>query len=108
MKGQAFRVNYNHPILQLAHERDYIYPYDPIWNVINTGQSKVVRVIRNDERDISESCAHPIHLHENDFQVLAHGKGEWDRVITKPQNPLRRLTQILQPPAYLVRVCSLS
>ncbi|KAK7729103.1 hypothetical protein SLS53_009318 [Cytospora paraplurivora] len=102
MNGQAFRANYNHPILELAHERNYTYPYDPEWNVINTGQSKVVRVIWNNERNKSESFAHPIHLHGHDFQVLAQGIGEWDGVITNPQNPLRRDTQILQPLGYLV------
>jgi FtsP/CotA-like multicopper oxidase with cupredoxin domain len=52
--------------------------------------------------------AHPMHLHGHDFHVLAEGFGEWDGVVTNPENTIRRDVQILQnaqdpnTPSYMV------
>ena len=50
---------------------------------------------------------HSMHLHGHSPWILAEGRGEWDGVITNPENPQRRDTQLLQPgtpeePSYLV------
>ncbi|KAG8164889.1 hypothetical protein KVR01_005164 [Diaporthe batatas] len=102
MNDIAFRGNMNHPIMGLLAEGNDSYPHDPQWNVYNTGTNGTVRIIFNNERDASESFAHPMHLHGHDFQVLAQGSGTWDGTITNPSNPLRRDTHILQPLGYLV------
>jgi FtsP/CotA-like multicopper oxidase with cupredoxin domain len=38
---------------------------------------------------------HPMHLHGHSFWVVAEGVGEWDGVITRPENPQRRDTHII-------------
>lgn len=102
MNGVAFRADYNDPILRLGGEGNLSYPEDPQWNVYNTGTNGTVRIVFNNEKNVSESFAHPMHLHGHDFQVLAQGRGTWDGIITNPTNPLRRDTHILQPMGYLV------
>lgn len=44
MNGSPFQANYNNPILLLANEKNYSYPYDPQWNVINLGSNSSVRI----------------------------------------------------------------
>src|SRR5690349_21195511 len=44
MDGSVFQANYNHPILLLANQKNYSYPYDPQWNVINFGANSSVRI----------------------------------------------------------------
>ncbi len=40
--------------------------------------------------------AHPMHLHGHNFWVVAEGTGEWNGTVTRPWNPQRRDTHILQ------------
>jgi len=35
MNGNSFQADYNDPILLLAQQKNYSYPYDPKWNVVN-------------------------------------------------------------------------
>ena len=48
---QAFRGDYNKPLLLLAQEKDQTY--EPEWNVIHPGESKTVRLIINNNSTIS-------------------------------------------------------
>ena len=103
MNGESFRANYDYPILVLANQGNFSYPYDPQWNVYNFGNNASVRLIVKNEFGAS----HPMHLHGHNFNVLAEGFGEWDGVITHQQNAQRRDTQLIQGgatnnPAYLV------
>ena len=44
MNGSPFQANYNNPILLLANQKNYSYPYDPQWNVIDLGTNSSVRI----------------------------------------------------------------
>lgn len=109
VNNQTFRVNYNEPVLKLANEGNFSYPSDPQWNVISTGDSKLIRVVwENQKFDPKDphlynlTLAHPMHLHGHDWQVLSAGFGEWDGTVTNPNNPLRRDTHMLPPNGHLV------
>lgn len=106
---QTFQVNYNEPVLKLANEGNFSYPSDPRWNVISTGDSKVVRVVWESQNFDPKNpqlynltFAHPMHMHGHDWQVLSSGFGEWDGTVANPKNPLRRDTHILPPNGHLV------
>jgi FtsP/CotA-like multicopper oxidase with cupredoxin domain len=62
-------------------------------NVYDIGGEGTVRLILYNS---FPNSGHPMHLHGQNFQVLAEGLGEWDGTITAPSNPSRRDTQILQ------------
>ncbi|KAL8923535.1 MAG: hypothetical protein Q9172_003071 [Xanthocarpia lactea] len=51
LNQQAFRGNYNRPLLLLAQETNQIY--NPEWNIIETGNSTTVRLIINNNSSIS-------------------------------------------------------
>lgn len=36
-----------------------------------------------------------MHLHGHSFWVVAEGVGQWDGVVTRPENPQRRDTQLM-------------
>jgi hypothetical protein len=44
MDGSVFQANFNNPILLLANQKNYSYPYDLQWNVINWGTNTSVRI----------------------------------------------------------------
>lgn len=44
MNGSPFQGDYNHPILLLADEKNYSYPLDPKWNVVNFDSNSSIRV----------------------------------------------------------------
>ncbi|KAL9101309.1 MAG: hypothetical protein Q9163_003421 [Psora crenata] len=44
MNGSPFQANYNHPILLLADQKNYSYPFDPQWNVVNFDTNSSIRV----------------------------------------------------------------
>ena len=44
MNGSPFQGDYNDPILLLADEKNYSYPLDPKWNVVNFGTNSSIRV----------------------------------------------------------------
>ncbi|KFX92691.1 hypothetical protein V490_05242 [Pseudogymnoascus sp. VKM F-3557] len=89
--NQSFRANFDHPILLLAKLGNTSYPDDPQWNVYNFGNSTSIRLILRNRIPIM----HPMHLHGHSFWVVAEGVGEWDGVITRPENPQRRDTHII-------------
>ncbi|KFZ07766.1 hypothetical protein V502_09754 [Pseudogymnoascus sp. VKM F-4520 (FW-2644)] len=98
MNGSPFQANYNNPILLLANQKNYSYPYDPQWNVIDLGTNSSVRInVWN-----NNSSPHPIHLHGHDMWVLHSGLDQWDGTIINPENPQRRDTQNLSPHGHLV------
>src|ERR1700710_1444443 len=84
-------MNESHPLLLLANLGNTSYPYDPQWNVFNFGESRSARLIVRQLQPLS----HPMHLHGHNFWVVAEGKGTWDGTITRPYNPQRRDTQLL-------------
>lgn len=57
MNGSTFQANYNNPILLLANQKNYSYPYDPQWNVIDFGTNSSVRIYvfnNNDSPHVSQ------------------------------------------------------
>lgn len=91
MNDVSFRANFNNPILLLANKGNTSYPEN--WNVINTQNSKVVRIILRNRT----GARHPMHLHGHNMQELASGSGlEWDGKITNPKNPARRDTHVIE------------
>ncbi len=51
LNQQAFRGNYNKPLLLFAQEKNQTY--EPEWNVVQPGDSKTVRLIINNNSSIS-------------------------------------------------------
>ena len=103
MNDVSFRANYDHPLLILANQGNFSYPYDPQWNVYNFGNNNSVRIILKN----TFPASHPMHLHGHNFNVLAEGVGQWDGNVKHIWNTQRRDVQLLQPgtsdnPGYLV------
>jgi hypothetical protein len=44
MNGSPFQGDYNDPVLLLAEQKNYSYPADPKWNVVNFGTNTSIRV----------------------------------------------------------------
>lgn len=108
MNNQTGGINYNEPVLKVADQGNFT-ALKPEWNVINTGNSSVVRLVwenqkfdSTDPQFFNETFAHPIHLHGHDYQVLSFGPGEWDGTIINSENPIRRDTTLLPPSGHLV------
>ncbi|KAL8960907.1 MAG: hypothetical protein Q9193_002460 [Seirophora villosa] len=98
MNRQAFRGNYNNPLLLLAQGKKN-RAYAPEWNVVEPGVSKSVRLVVQNNSTVS----HPMHLHGHDMYILHEGDGAWDgHTITNPQNPQRRDVQMLRPGGHIV------
>jgi len=109
LNNQTGRVNYNKPILRFANQDNFSGLSNPEWNILNTGDSNVVRLVwenrkvdPSDPNFFNRTFAHPIHLHGHDYQVLSYGPGEWDGTIINEANPMRRDTTILPPNGHLV------
>lgn len=98
VNGVSFRADYNAPVLLLANAVNTSYPYDPEWNVYNTGNATSVRLIVENETPV----AHPMHLHGHNMYVLSEGLGPWDGSVVNSGNPQRRDVQLLQPDGYMV------
>ncbi len=98
MNDSSFRADYNAPLLLLAKAGNTSYPYDPEWNVYNTGSNKTVRLVVIN----LTGAAHPMHLHGHNMFVLSEGVGDWDGTIVRANNPQRRDVQLLQPNGYMV------
>lgn len=97
MNDSSFRANFNNPILLLANKGNFTYPEN--WNVVNTQNSKVVRIVLINRTQ----AAHPMHLHGHNMQELASGPGtEWNGVVTNPKNPSRRDTHMLPAGGHFV------
>ena len=99
VNNSSFRADYNAPLLLLAKAGNTSYPYDPEWNVYNTGSNSSIRLVVNNPT----GAAHPMHLHGHNMYVLDEGLGEWDgSTVVRAQNPQRRDVQLLQPKGYMV------
>ncbi|EXJ66009.1 uncharacterized protein A1O5_10986 [Cladophialophora psammophila CBS 110553] len=92
MNNESFRANYDHPLLLLTKLGNTSYPYDPQWNVYNFHSNTSLRLIIRSLVPL----AHPMHLHGHNFWVVAQGTGEWNGTVTRPHNPQRRDTQMLE------------
>ena len=55
----TFRANFNNPLLLLAQQKNYSYPYNPEWNVYNFGNNKSIRLVINN----LYVAVHPMHIH---------------------------------------------
>ena len=94
----SFRADYNAPVLLLANAGNTSYPYDPGWNVFDTGNASSMRLVVENTTPV----AHPMHLHGHNMYVLNEGTGTWDCSIVNSGNPQRRDMQLLQPNGYIV------
>lgn len=82
------------PLLREAFDGKTSFPDHPEYNVANMGNATSIRLIVSNYFPVM----HNMHLHgKSNFWVLAEGTGEWDGVITNPENPQRRDGQQLGP-----------
>ncbi|KAI4862115.1 putative multicopper oxidase [Hypoxylon rubiginosum] len=112
LNNRTFHANYNLPVLKAVIEGtgSNTTTFDPLWNVLPTGDSKVFRIVwENQKFDPADpnlyalTFAHPMHLHGHDYQVLSAGPGPWDGSLdADASNALRRDTHILPPNGHLV------
>ncbi|KAI0204148.1 multicopper oxidase [Astrocystis sublimbata] len=97
--GVAARVDYNNPtLMQMKNDN---LDFDPDMNVYNFGSNTSVRIIVNNDTP----APHPMHAHGVNMYVLAHGAGNYSDsnfTITRPENPLRRDVQMVQPHGHVV------
>ena len=96
--GQAYRADYNEPLLYKVKDGQTSFPDDPQYNVYNMGNSSsVVLNVTN-----LTPFAHPFHLHGHTFFVLNVGQAGtvWDESVIEPENPMRRDTQIIPSGGY--------
>lgn len=97
MNNVTFRGDYNHPILLLSNLGNNSYP-NPEWNVENFRSNSSIRMVVNN----ANPRTHPMHLHGHNYLVEAVGNGTWDGIITRPDNPQRRDTQLVPGNGYMV------
>lgn len=97
LNEQAFRGDYNDPLLLQAQEQNQTY--DAEWNVVQPGDARTVRLIINNNSTVS----HPMHLHGHNMYILHEGDGFYDgQPFVNPANPQRRDTQMLRPSGHIV------
>ncbi|CAN9224059.1 unnamed protein product [Alternaria alternata] len=106
LNNSTYHGNYNEPTLLKAKRNES--DFDPEWNVYQFPGAKNVRIHLVNHGLIG---GHPMHLHGHDYHILAEGFGEWDGVVTNPENTLRRDVHQMQnarnvtgtvEPSYLV------
>lgn len=98
INNSSFRADYNAPVLLLANAANTTYPYDPEWNIYNTGNaSSILLIVEN-----NTPVAHPMHMHGHNMYVLNEDVGSWDGSVVNSANPQRRDVQLLQPHGYIV------
>ena len=66
VNNSSFRANYNNPLLLLAKVGNTSYPYDPDWNVYNTGNSQTIRLLVKNPT----AAAHPMHIARAQYVYL--------------------------------------
>lgn len=106
MNGNSFRADYNDPILLAEYNassnayQDAV-DFPPERNVYRFPRGS--RSVRVNIINLT-LLAHPMHLHGHaNMYVLNTGKGTWDgETIIRPENPMRRDVQVVQPKGYLV------
>ncbi|KAH8817126.1 putative multicopper oxidase [Xylogone sp. PMI_703] len=91
IKSPTNTDHFSHPLLLLANLGNTSYPDDPQWNVYNFGNSRSIRLVIHSIVPFS----HPMHLHGHDFWVVAQGMGKFNGTLTRPENPQRRDTQLI-------------
>ena len=63
MNGNSFQGDYNDPILLLAEQKNYSYPYDPKWNVVNFQTNSSIRInVYNNNTSPHVSCIVPFSI----------------------------------------------
>jgi hypothetical protein len=82
MNDVSFRVNYDHPVLLLAHLGNVSYPNDPQWNVYNFGSSdspsySIHIIFLN-----TTPLVLRMHLHDHQYWLEAVGTGQWNGTVT--------------------------
>ncbi|KAF1981647.1 multicopper oxidase [Aulographum hederae CBS 113979] len=103
MNNSSFRGDYNSPVLLDAKAGNLTF--EPEWNVYDFGTNASVRMIIKNNFTFG---AHPMHLHGHNFHVLAEGFGDWDGVVTNPENTQMRDVQMVRAgddekgPAFIV------
>ena len=116
INGIAAHMNLNVPLLDQVAQGNLTV--EPEWNVYNF--HKNTSIILNVTNNMP--LAHPWHLHGHNFYVLNVGTGSgpalatgpgpnggpgfesgatWDGSVIKPENPMRRDTQIIPPYGFL-------
>ncbi|KAI6080584.1 multicopper oxidase-domain-containing protein [Hypoxylon rubiginosum] len=94
VNNSTFYADYGMPLLREAFDGKTSFPDHPEYNVANMGNATSIRLIVSNYFPVM----HNMHLHgKSNFWVLAEGTGEWDGVITNPENPQRRDGQQLGP-----------
>ncbi|KAI1759502.1 multicopper oxidase-domain-containing protein [Hypoxylon sp. FL1150] len=94
VNNSTFYADYEMPLLREAYDGHTSFPDHPEYNVANMGNATSIRLIVSNYFPVM----HNMHLHgKYDFWILAEGTGEWNGVITNPQNPQRRDGQQLGP-----------
>lgn len=91
MNNVSFYADYNNAILLDAQHGQTDFSAHPEWNVYNYGQASSIRLILTSISPLD----HPMHLHGHDVWILAQGLGKWDGSITRPENPQKRDTQLM-------------
>lgn len=98
MNGQAYRANFNEPLLYDVKAGQMSFPENPEWNVYNLAANRsVVLNVTN-----LTPFTHPLHLHGHSYFVLSVGpQGTvWDGSTVSPENPMRRDVQIIPAGGY--------
>lgn len=98
MNDEAYRSNFNKPILYDVEAGQTSFPENPEWNVYNLAANKsVVLNVTN-----LTPFTHPMHLHGHTFFVLSVGPQDtvWNGNTVNPDNPMRRDVQIIPSGGY--------
>ncbi|KAI0455700.1 multicopper oxidase-domain-containing protein [Xylaria acuta] len=96
--GVTARVDYNNPTL--LHVKNNNLTFAPDMNVINFGSNSSIRFIVNNPTP----APHPMHAHGVNMYILSAGPGNYSDSIpfVRPENPVRRDVQMVQPFGHVV------
>lgn len=95
---QAYRADFNEPLLYDAKAGQTSFPANPEWNVYNLAANRsVVLNVTN-----LTPFTHPMHLHGHSYFVLSVGPQDtvWDGSVVNPENPMRRDVQTIPAGGY--------
>ncbi|KAI0437191.1 multicopper oxidase-domain-containing protein [Xylaria telfairii] len=96
--GVTARVDYNNP--SLLQIKDNNFNFGPDMNVLNFGTNSSIRFIVNNPTP----APHPMHAHGVNMYILAAGPGNYTDAtpLVRPENPVRRDVQMVQPFGHVV------
>ncbi|RYC54265.1 hypothetical protein CHU98_g11944 [Xylaria longipes] len=96
--GVAARVDYNNPTLLQVKNNNL--NFGPDMNVMNYGSNSSIRFIVNNPTP----APHPMHAHGVNMYILAAGPGNYtpSTPLVRPENPMRRDVQMVQPFGHIV------